>query len=41
MPVAKKYLEYLLREIDLVAKRLPNRREIVQMLWGGGTSHVL
>ena len=37
MPVAKKYLEYLLREIDLVAERLPNRREIVQMHWGGGT----
>ena len=37
MPVAKKYLEYLLREIDLVAERLPNRHEIVQMHWGGGT----
>jgi oxygen-independent coproporphyrinogen III oxidase len=37
MPVAKKYLEYLLREIDLVAERLTNRRDIVQMHWGGGT----
>lgn len=37
MPVATKYLEYLLREIDLVAERLTNRKEIVQMHWGGGT----
>ncbi len=37
MPVAKKYLDYLMREIDLVAERLPNRRRIVQMHWGGGT----
>lgn len=37
MPVAKKYLEYLLREIDLLAERLPNRTDIVQMHWGGGT----
>jgi oxygen-independent coproporphyrinogen III oxidase len=37
MPVAKKYLDYLLREIDMVAERLPNRGEIVQMHWGGGT----
>jgi len=37
MSVAKTYLEYLLREIDMIAERLPNRRDIVQMHWGGGT----
>lgn len=37
MPVATKYLDYLLREIDLVAERLTNRKDIVQMHWGGGT----
>ncbi len=37
MPVAEKYLEYLKREIDLLAAELPDRREIVQMHWGGGT----
>lgn len=37
MPVAEKYLTYLLREIDMLADRLPARREVVQMHWGGGT----
>jgi oxygen-independent coproporphyrinogen III oxidase len=37
MPVAEKYLEYLKREIDLVAAQLPDRRSVVQMHWGGGT----
>ena len=37
MPVAEKYMEYLKREIDLLAERLPDRRDVVQMHWGGGT----
>jgi oxygen-independent coproporphyrinogen III oxidase len=37
MPVAEKYLDYLKREIDLVAAQLPDRRSVVQMHWGGGT----
>jgi oxygen-independent coproporphyrinogen-3 oxidase len=37
MPVAEKYLEYLKREIDSVAARLPHRRRVSQMQWGGGT----
>jgi oxygen-independent coproporphyrinogen-3 oxidase len=37
MPVAEKYMEYLHREIDLLAERLPDRRSLVQMHWGGGT----
>jgi oxygen-independent coproporphyrinogen III oxidase len=37
MPVAEKYLEYLKREVDLVAAQLPDRRSVVQMHWGGGT----
>jgi oxygen-independent coproporphyrinogen-3 oxidase len=37
MPVAEKYLEYVKVEIDRVADRLPDRREVVQMHWGGGT----
>ncbi len=37
MPVAEKYMEYLKREIDLLAARLPDRRALVQMHWGGGT----
>jgi oxygen-independent coproporphyrinogen III oxidase len=37
MPVAEKYLEYLKREIDLLAGQLPDRRSVVQMHWGGGT----
>jgi oxygen-independent coproporphyrinogen III oxidase len=37
MPVAEKYLEYLKREVDLLAAHLPDRRSVVQMHWGGGT----
>jgi oxygen-independent coproporphyrinogen-3 oxidase len=35
--VVERYLEYLEREIDLVADRLPNRRRVAQFHWGGGT----
>lgn len=35
--VAAKYLDYLYREIDLLAAHLPDRRRISQMHWGGGT----
>jgi oxygen-independent coproporphyrinogen-3 oxidase len=35
--VADRYLEYLDREVDLVAACLPGRRTISQMHWGGGT----
>ena len=35
--VGEQYLEYLKREIDLVAAELPNRRDLVQLHWGGGT----
>ena len=37
MPVAEKYLEYVKLEIDRVAEQLPDRRDVVQMHWGGGT----
>ena len=37
MPVAEKYLAYLKREVDLIASLLSNRRQVVQMQWGGGT----
>ncbi len=35
--VAARYLDYLKREISEVASQLPNRREVVQLHWGGGT----
>jgi oxygen-independent coproporphyrinogen-3 oxidase len=35
--VAARYLDYLDREIDLLAAHLPRRRRISQMHWGGGT----
>lgn len=35
--VAARYLEYLHRELDMVATRLGNRRRVVQYHWGGGT----
>lgn len=35
--VAARYLDYLEKEIDLLAGALPNRRKIAQMHWGGGT----
>jgi oxygen-independent coproporphyrinogen-3 oxidase len=36
-PVAATYLDYLLREIDLVADALGSRRRALQLHWGGGT----
>ena len=35
--VAAQYLDYLDREIDLLAAHLPDRRRISQLHWGGGT----
>lgn len=35
--VEAKYLDYLEREINLVAAALPNRRQVSQLHWGGGT----
>jgi oxygen-independent coproporphyrinogen-3 oxidase len=35
--VAARYLEYLHREVDMVAARLRGRRHVVQYHWGGGT----
>jgi oxygen-independent coproporphyrinogen-3 oxidase len=35
--VAGRYLEYLHREIDLLAGHLPDRRTVSQYHWGGGT----
>lgn len=35
--VADRYLDYLEREIDLLAAHLPDRRRISQLHWGGGT----
>lgn len=35
--VVRKYLDYLKREIDAVAALLPDRREVLQLHWGGGT----
>lgn len=35
--VAARYLDYLGREIDLLADALPDRRTLGQMHWGGGT----
>lgn len=35
--VAARYLEYLHREIDLLADHLPSRRRLSQYHWGGGT----
>jgi oxygen-independent coproporphyrinogen-3 oxidase len=37
MPVAEKYLGYVKVEIDRLASHLPDRREVAQMHWGGGT----
>lgn len=31
------YLDVLEKEVELVAKRLPHRREVSQLHWGGGT----
>ena len=35
--VAAQYLDYLEREIDLLAAHLPARRTVSQLHWGGGT----
>jgi len=35
--VTDRYLDYLDREIDLLASHLPHRRTISQLHWGGGT----
>ena len=35
--VANEYLDYLEREIDLLAEHLPSRRRVSQLHWGGGT----
>lgn len=35
--VATPYMDHLLLEIDLLARRLPNRRRVSQLHWGGGT----
>lgn len=35
--VTDRYLDYLDREIDLLAAHLPHRRRISQLHWGGGT----
>ena len=35
--VEARYLDYLEREIDLVAQALPHRRKVSQLHWGGGT----
>ena len=35
--VSTRYLDYVRREIELVAARLPDRRRVNQVHWGGGT----
>ncbi|HEU4365447.1 MAG TPA: oxygen-independent coproporphyrinogen III oxidase, partial [Candidatus Krumholzibacteria bacterium] len=35
--ISHRYLEYVAREIDLLASHLPDRRRVSQMHWGGGT----
>lgn len=35
--VSQSYLDYLHREIDLLAESLPDRRRVSQYHWGGGT----
>jgi oxygen-independent coproporphyrinogen-3 oxidase len=35
--VADAYLDRLVREVELVAEQLPNRRQVAQFHWGGGT----
>ena len=35
--VASRYLEAVEKEIDLLASHLPDRRQVSQMHWGGGT----
>jgi oxygen-independent coproporphyrinogen-3 oxidase len=35
--VAQRYLDYLTREIDIVADQFTRRRSVAQLQWGGGT----
>ena len=35
--ICERYLEHLNREIDLLAAALPQRRDLLQYHWGGGT----
>ncbi len=35
--VSRRYIDYLKREIEMLADRLPDRRGVVQYHWGGGT----
>jgi len=35
--VSVKYLDYVAREIDMLAAHMPNRRRLTQYHWGGGT----
>lgn len=35
--IAREYLDYVGRELELVAALLPERRRLIQMHWGGGT----
>jgi oxygen-independent coproporphyrinogen-3 oxidase len=35
--IVRRYLDYLKREIDLLAAALPSRRRVAQCHWGGGT----
>lgn len=37
----KKYLVYLEKEIELIAKYIPKSRKVVQLHWGGGTPSYL
>ena len=37
LDIGAKYLDYLKREIDLVASLLSKRRTVAQLQWGGGT----
>ena len=35
--IVRKYLDYLVKEIEMVARALPDRRDVLQLHWGGGT----
>ena len=35
--IVEKYLQHMKREVEMVAARLPERREVLQLHWGGGT----
>lgn len=38
---ADRYLDYLLRELDMAVERLGDRRKVTQIHWGGGTPTLL